>query len=58
MSLLAMLFAEEEAKKAISRLAKQAGFRDHLGGFQCEPYELNKDHWTEGFVTVVTDAQH
>ena len=49
--------SESDARQAIARLADQPGFRDHPGGFQIDPYELNKDHWTEGFVTVVTDAE-
>jgi len=41
--------SEEEAKKAIVRLKDQPGFRDHPAGFQISKYEINKDHWTEGF---------
>jgi hypothetical protein len=40
------------ATEAVSRLRKQPGFKDHPEGFTIDAYELNKDHWTEGFVTV------
>ncbi|MES2337365.1 MAG: hypothetical protein V4537_04630 [Pseudomonadota bacterium] len=38
---------------AITRLSNQPGFADYPAGFQFGPYEIDKDHWTEGFV----DAQ-
>jgi homoserine kinase type II len=41
------------AEAAIARLSLQSGFRDHPDGFHAEPYELDKDHWTEGFVTIL-----
>jgi len=41
-----------DAEAAIRRVGKQPGFCDHPAGMQIEPYELNKDHWIEGFVTV------
>ena len=47
----------DRAREAITRLMAQPGFRENPAGFQCGAYELDKDHWTEGFVTVVTDAQ-
>ena len=55
--LIGVYVTEDDARQAIERLVDQPGFRDHPGGFQFESYELNKDHWTEGFVTVVTNAQ-
>jgi len=39
-----------EARDAIERLKGKPGFVDAPDGFQIFPYELNKDHWTEGFV--------
>jgi hypothetical protein len=41
---------EEQAKLAIQRLLTRPGFRDHPGGFSIDCYELNKDHWPEGFI--------
>ena len=43
---------EDEAKAAIARLTHQPGFRDTPDAFEIAKYELNKDHWTEGFLTV------
>jgi hypothetical protein len=55
--------SSEAARAAIERLRVQPGFRDHPrlidplkdedeAGFYIGEYELDKDHWTEGFVTV------
>ena len=41
---------EEHAKTAIQRIAKKPGFISTPDGFQYERYEMNRDHWTEGFV--------
>ena len=41
---------EEEAKAAIERLKDKPGFVDATDGFQICPYEINRDHWTEGFI--------
>jgi hypothetical protein len=55
--LIGVYLTEDEARAAIARLADQPGFREHPAGFQINPYPVNKDHWAEGFLTVVTDAQ-
>jgi len=41
---------EYEAKAAIERVKSQKGFIDFPEGFRIHPYELNKDHWTQGFI--------
>jgi hypothetical protein len=41
---------EQDAESAIKRLRTQRGFIDDPTGFQICPYEINKDHWTEGFI--------
>lgn len=40
-----------EAENAIVRLCKQPGFKDHSDGFSVDGYELDQDHWVEGYVT-------
>jgi hypothetical protein len=40
-----------DAKAAIERLRNKPGFAAFPDSFQICPYELNRDHWTEGFVT-------
>ena len=42
---------EQLAQEAVARLRSQPGFCDVPDGFHIDRYELNKDHWTEGFVT-------
>jgi hypothetical protein len=42
---------EADAKAAIKRLHNKPGFATFPDGFQVCPYELNRDHWTDGFVT-------
>ena len=55
--LIGVYSTEEEAREAIARLSARPGFRENPEGFSIDPYELDKDHWTEGFVTVVTDVE-
>ena len=38
------------AAAAIERLRTQPGFCDYPDGFTIDAYELNEDHWVEGFV--------
>ncbi len=42
----------EDAERAVERIKQQPGFRDFPDGFCIDDYEVGKDHWTEGFVTV------
>jgi hypothetical protein len=43
---------EKSAKAAVSRLSRQPGFRETIGGFHVDRYTVDKDHWADGFVTV------
>lgn len=43
-----------EAKNAIDRLSKQNGFKYRIDGFVIDEYQINKDHWTEGFATMTS----
>ena len=36
----------------------QPGFRDYVAGSQIHEYLLNKDHWTEGFISVAKHGVH
>lgn len=38
------------AEEASRRLGSQPGFVDYPAGFEISDYEINKDHWSEGFV--------
>lgn len=39
------------ADAAVARLRLLPGFQDHPDGFHVAEYELNRDHWAEGFVS-------
>jgi len=39
----------QDANAAIERLRIKAGFADFPQGFEIATYEINKDHWTDGF---------
>ncbi len=41
-----------KAEDAVNRLKSQEGFRDLPEGFEVDEYELDEDHWTEGYITV------
>jgi homoserine kinase type II len=41
----------ERAEEAVSRLRQQPGFSETATGFEIERYEVDKDHWCEGFFT-------
>jgi hypothetical protein len=43
---------EDDARSAIERLKDKPGFAETVDGFSYERYELNVDHWTEGFKIV------
>ena len=41
-----------KAQDAIRRVYGELGFRDCLEGFSVDKYEIDKDHWVEGYVTL------
>ena len=43
---------EHDAVEARKRLGTAPGFREHPDGFSIDAYELGKDNWIEGFVSV------
>ena len=53
--LIGVYRSEADAKDAIGRLKDQPGFVKYPEGFLAEPYELGKDHWTEGFARMLGD---
>jgi hypothetical protein len=48
--LIGVYRAEADAEAAIARLRGKPGFSTVPDGFQIRPYELNRDHWVDGFV--------
>jgi hypothetical protein len=49
--LIGVYSTESAAREAISRLTPQPGFTDYLDGFYIDMYELDHDHWVEGFAS-------
>lgn len=45
---------KELAEASILRLKNKPGFRDRPENFQISEYELNKDHWVEGYAVMTT----
>jgi hypothetical protein len=50
--LIGVYTTEAEAKSAIERLKERPGFVNAPDGFGIHRYELNRDHWTEGFIVA------
>ena len=48
--LIGVYRTEGDAAAAIERMKGKPGFSDEGGKFVIDAYELNHDHWTEGFV--------
>ena len=44
--------SRENAEAALARVRDQLGFRDHQDGFEILEVTLNRDSWTEGFITI------
>jgi len=55
--LIGVYQGEADAKAAIERVKNQPGFVNFPEGFLIDPYELGKDHWTEGFVRMAGDRE-
>ena len=53
--LIGVYSTRERAEAASERLKSQPGFVDHPEGWEISRYRLNKDHWEDGFVTVLPD---
>jgi hypothetical protein len=47
---------QEQAERAVERLREQPGFRDVPTGFSIDPYIVDEDNWTEGYVTLYHGA--
>ncbi|MFK7900988.1 MAG: hypothetical protein AB8B61_09550 [Cyclobacteriaceae bacterium] len=50
--LIGVYSTKHEAENAVHRLREQEGFKRTIEGFEIDEYEINKDHWTEGFITL------
>lgn len=50
--LIGVYSSEQGAQGAVARARAHPGFRDTPDDFFIDKYILDKDHWTEGFITV------
>lgn len=50
--LIGIYSSEEQAQSAVMRAKILPGFSDHPENFEISTYKVDKDHWTEGFVTA------
>lgn len=50
--LLGTFLSLEKAEQAQSDASVLEGFKEHLSGFHISEYEIDKRHWTSGFVTI------
>lgn len=48
--------SEEKARSAVTRLRNAPGFSDAPDGFTIDEYEVDKDHWVDGYVTTTRDC--
>jgi hypothetical protein len=44
--------SRDTAEEAVQRLRAKPGFCDAPEGFSIDPYNLNEDNWTDGYVTI------
>ena len=44
--------SEENAMAAIKRLSLTPGFAEAIDGFDISKYEVDKDHWVDGYVDL------
>ena len=51
--LIGVYSSRPKAEDAIKRLSIQPGFRETIEAFHIGEYEIDKDHWTEGFATII-----
>lgn len=49
--LIGVYSSEAEAKAAIERVKNKRGFAEFQEGFQICPYQIDRDQWTDGFIT-------
>jgi hypothetical protein len=53
--LIGVYRSADAAAAAIDRLKDRPGFIDHPNGFHADAYQLDRDHWEEGFVNAAEE---
>ncbi|WP_042161460.1 DUF7336 domain-containing protein [Paenibacillus gorillae] len=49
--LIGVYSSKEIAESVVEKFKRLPGFRDYLDAFYINEYEIDKDNWTEGFIT-------
>ena len=49
--LIGIYSSQKNAEATVARLSEVTGFCDTRDGFHIEGYELNKDHWADGYIS-------
>jgi len=55
--LLGVYSSQSLATQKIDEYKMLPGFRDYPSGFEISKYEIDCDHWKEGFITEAGDGQ-
>jgi hypothetical protein len=50
--LIGVYSSQDNAQAAIERLRQVPGFSEAPDGFHLDEYQVDMDHWVEGYVTV------
>jgi hypothetical protein len=53
--LIGVYRSADAAAAAVNRLKDSPGFIDHPDGFHVDAYQLDRDHWEEGFVNAAEE---
>ncbi len=55
--LIGVYSSRAKARAAVRRVRGAPGFRDHPRGFTVEAMTVDRDHWVEGFATMVANSE-
>lgn len=50
--------SKENARAAIIRLSQTPGFSETSDGFHIDVYQLDKDHWAEGYLSIKDEEEN
>ena len=50
--LVGVYSSEDQARAAIERVRQQPGLMDEPDHFHIDMYEINRDYWAEGYISV------
>jgi hypothetical protein len=55
--LIGVYSSHEQAQAAVTRMRRLPGFADAVDGFFIDEYQVDQDHWGEGYVTVAEEVR-